>query len=88
MNQHVFILIDDGKEIVASFESDFNECRRRGDELATKLERPLRLKAYNEDLRRWDSLGVFRGNRQYTDSFGDDRVFNNDYSGFQKGGEQ
>jgi len=86
MIQHHFILINDDKETVDRFVSDFNECRRRGDALASKLERPLRLKAYNEDLRRWDSLGVFRGNRQYTDSFGDERIFNSDYSGFKKGG--
>lgn len=63
------------------FESTVAECHRRGDDLATRLGRPVGVYAFNEIFNRWDFLGTYRGWHLFSDSSGDERVIKQDYSG-------
>lgn len=74
-----FELRRDGR-IVATFEAAFTECHRRGDELATRLG-DVECYVYNAVIRQWEKMGVYHGQRRFTDSFGEDCVLKHDYSG-------
>ncbi len=82
-NTYYFELRNETGRVVVGerFECDFTSARRKGDETATKLDCPLYLYSYNDALHRWERLGVFRGNRKYTDAFGTDCEIKEDYTG-------
>jgi len=94
MKKYIFELHADGK-VIDRFEATFTECRQRGNEQATSLVEVglgdgLQCMCYNEDLHRWQKLGVFHGNMKYTDAFGVYCDINEDFSGItkvQEGGE-
>ena len=73
---------------VRRIEGSRTETHRRGDSLATDLKRDVKCYAYNDMLRRWDFLGTYRGNKVFTDSFGDDRRIKDDYSGMTAMGKE
>ena len=62
------------------FTATCSECHRKADELATRIG-DVECYAYNEPLRQWQKMGVYRGHYVFTDSFGDDHRIKGDYGG-------
>ena len=69
-----------GFKVIQRIECDWVEARRTGNELADELGY-VELCVYNDPMRRWEPLGTFKGNMRYTNSWGDECIINNDFSG-------
>ena len=65
------------------FTATFEEARRRGDRLASRLGR-TRLYAYNDKLLQWEMLGTFLGHMRYVNKWRDMCIINSDYTGLVK----
>lgn len=70
-----------GGQVVQRIEAERSESHRLGDALATERHTDVECYAYNDALYKWQKMGTYRGNRVFTDSFGDDRLLKEDYSG-------
>ena len=76
-----------GGKVVKTIYTDFNEARRIGDELSNEHSRDVVFKAYNEPLRRWDTLGTFIGNRRFVSALkGETEIISEDYTHMMRKG--
>ncbi|MBO4871572.1 MAG: hypothetical protein J5565_06290 [Muribaculaceae bacterium] len=88
MKQHIWSFeFRKGTQVLDHFNATCTECHRKGDELATRVG-SVECYAFNEPLEQWQKMGVYRGNRVFTDSFGEDRSIKWDYSGMAPMGKE
>lgn len=69
-----------GNNLEDHFTATFEEARRRGDRLTTRLG-SAHLYAYNEKLLKWEYIGSFLGHMRYLTKWGDMCIIKSDYSG-------
>ena len=81
--KHHFQLLN-GRTVVIDQECTFDGIRRLGDTMASAQGRYLTVQAYNEATKRWDYLGIFKGNRQFLNWDRDYWTINSDYRGMTR----
>lgn len=80
----------DGVFVGERFTGTEIECRRRGNEMATRLGADVECYFWNDYLKKWDKIGTYHGNYLFTNDFGTALVIRKSYRNvdiIKKGGD-